>query len=109
MGSICDCVGRLVQQSQMGSPCNIALQAGWTHSLPLRALVKISVFVYKPEGIGAVAQMVERSLSMREVAGSIPAGSRIFAARGVGHDPTPFVFSIFHFAALIAQLVRAFG
>ena len=40
-----------------------------------RILFVISAFCIQVSVRGAVAQMVERALSMREVAGSIPAGS----------------------------------
>ena len=71
-------------------------------------------------GHGAVAQMVERSLSMREVAGSIPAGSINVAIWGLSKRAGWYFNlqmaclclqcgSTFQFRALIAQLVRAFG
>ena len=34
--------------------------------------------IFKTESVGGVAQMVERSLSMREVRGSMPLSSIIF-------------------------------
>ena len=64
---------------------------------------------------GAVAQMVERSLSMREAAGSIPASSIFMLAKELienvlksnSHGIDGLGSKTWH--ALIAQLVRAFG